>query len=56
MSSAHGQYGQRAPVRAGLVGGLVYAIGTGGVSVGAGSGSGGMTRSRHGLAGASTPP
>jgi hypothetical protein len=55
ISSAHGQYRQRAPVRPGLGGGLVCAWGAAGVSVGAGSG-GGMTSGHQGLAGASTPP
>jgi hypothetical protein len=54
ISSAHGRYRQRAPVRAGLAGGLVCVWGAAGVSVGAGSG-GGMTSGRQGLAGASTP-
>jgi hypothetical protein len=52
ISSGHGQYRQRAPVRAGLAGGLVCGAGTAGVS--ACSGSGGITSGRHELAGAST--
>ena len=55
INSAQRQYRQRGPVRGGVGGGLVCADGTGGVSVGGGSGSGGMTRGRHGLAGAKTP-
>jgi hypothetical protein len=54
ISSAHGQYRQRGPVRAGLAGGLVCACGAGGVSVVDGS-SGGMSSGRHGEAGISTP-